>query len=97
MAPEGGQVYININRTISALNSQNSQYAAPTSYPGSFLFPPRGEEERAWVRQRVKDSFRLREFIRANKMQHDWLATNNDVITTQSHSFFACSRQKVAK
>jgi hypothetical protein len=27
-------------------------------------------------------------------MQHDWQATNNDVITIQSHSFFACSRQK---
>jgi hypothetical protein len=26
--------------------------------------------------------------------QFDWLATNTDVITTQSHSLFACSREQ---
>ena len=33
----------------------------------------------------------LGEFVRANRQignQLDWLATNTDVITTQSHSFF---------
>ena len=40
------------------------------------------------------------ECVRANrvreqrKKQLDWLATNTDDITTQSHSFFACSREK---
>ena len=27
------------------------------------------------------------------KKQPDWLATNTDVITSQSHSLFACSRE----
>jgi hypothetical protein len=35
------------------------------------------------------------EFFRANReKQLDWLATNTDDITTQSHSCFACSREK---
>jgi hypothetical protein len=28
------------------------------------------------------------------KKQFDWLTTNTDVITTQSHSLVACSREK---
>jgi hypothetical protein len=28
------------------------------------------------------------------KKQRDWLATNTDVITTQSHPLFPCSREK---
>ncbi len=38
-------------------------------------------------------------FVRTNreKKQLDWLATNIDDITTQSHSLFACSRGKDAK
>jgi hypothetical protein len=31
------------------------------------------------------------------KKQSDWLATDTDVITNQSQSVFACSREKVAK
>ncbi len=29
------------------------------------------------------------------KKQLDWLATNTDVITSQSHSLFACSREQI--
>ncbi len=29
------------------------------------------------------------------KKQLDWLATNADVITSQSHSLFACSREQI--
>jgi hypothetical protein len=31
-------------------------------------------------------------FSREQRKQRDWLATNTDVITTQSHSLLACSR-----
>jgi Na+-transporting NADH:ubiquinone oxidoreductase subunit NqrA len=31
------------------------------------------------------------------KKQFDWLATNTDDITIQSHSLFPCSRKKIAK
>jgi hypothetical protein len=35
------------------------------------------------------------EFVGANrKKQLDWLMINTDVITTQSHSLFACPREK---
>jgi hypothetical protein len=37
---------------------------------------------------------RLRE---QRKKQPDWLATNTDDITNQSHSLFTCSREKIAK
>ena len=29
------------------------------------------------------------------KKQLDWLATNTDVITSQSHSLFACTREQI--
>jgi hypothetical protein len=29
--------------------------------------------------------------------QPDWLAKNTDDITTQSHSYFACSREKIGQ
>ncbi len=43
----------------------------------------------------LKAGFPLGEFVRANreKKQLDWLVTNTDVITSQSHSLFACSRE----
>ena len=42
-----------------------------------------------------KACFPLGEFVRANrKKQLDWLPTNTDDITIQSHSLFACSREK---
>ena len=43
-----------------------------------------------------KACFPLGEFVRANReiKQLDWLATNTDDITTQSHSLFACSPEK---
>jgi hypothetical protein len=44
----------------------------------------------------TKAGFPLGEFVRANRKkdkQLDWLATNTDDITSQSHSLFACSRE----
>ena len=34
-------------------------------------------------------------FARTEKKQLDWLATNTDVITSQSHSLSACSREQI--
>ena len=44
-----------------------------------------------------KAGFPLGEFVRANreKKQLDWLATNTYVITSQSQSLFACSREQI--
>ncbi len=49
--------------------------------------------------QSCKACFPLGEFVHVNrkKTQLDWLATNTDDITTQSHSLFACSHEKFAK
>ncbi len=52
-----------------------------------------------YERQANEACFPLGEFVRTNreKKQLDWLATNTDDVTTQSHSYFACSREKIAK
>jgi hypothetical protein len=34
---------------------------------------------------------------RTEKKQRDWLTISTDVITTQSHSLFACSCEKISK
>ncbi len=47
-----------------------------------------------------KAGFPLGEFVRTNREKKqlvDCLATNTDDITTQSHSIFACSREKFLK
>ncbi len=46
---------------------------------------------------REVSSFPLGEFVSVNREKSNsiyWLATNTDDITTQSHSLFACSREK---